>query len=321
MQFFSGLFEFIEGFGRVQVQGFRPGRLVGRSHGLLVVVLIVIVVKEVVIHAVAHVEHAANACDEGDDDADADQDGRHGALSVVGDIVGAAVIDRHLAKRPGDFTLSGCHRFCHGITSVVANIKAGDGDDVAFTLQAREHALCWAVSNQRKRKVNRTVGLCSERWRVAICFVVHQFNGGRRARDDRPCKPDHHVEGIRVGDRTGDENIRRIAIPLKRGRPAIYGCGERDVGEGWTRGLVGFVGFVGLVSTRVGCRLECEGCGETWHVVHRWVVAQSHVKTPVVRPLTADDNFVAPCLCRTVAGFRTGGIRSGPIHVEVGQVY
>ena len=183
-------------------------------------------------------------------------------------------------------------------------------------MDAWEHAFRWAVSNQRERKVNCTVGLCSEGGCISICLVVHQFNSGWRARDDLPCKSNHHVEGVGVGDRACDENVRSVAVPFVGRRSAIHCCGEGDVGEGWTGGLVGLVGFIlfgdngcfkGSTDHHIGC-------------VKLWIgLVEVEVEQSIVGTRACDFKEVAPNFGGTVADFCSISIHCCPRNLHIGE--
>ena len=171
----------------------------------------------------------------------------------------------YFTKRPLEFPLGGSRVLGHRIAGVVAEVKTGEVDDITLALKAGEHAFGRAVSYQGERKVNGAVGLSRKGWCVAIRLVVDQFNGGWRARDDLPCEPDQYIEGIRVGDRAGDANVRGIAVPFIGCRFAINGGGEGYIGERRFLGLVRFVGIIGgIVDHWSG--LQGVRSGETWNV-------------------------------------------------------
>ena len=129
---------------------------------------------------------------------------------------------------------------------------------------------------------------------------MHQFNGGWRARDDLPCEPDHHLKWVRVGDCTGDENIRRIAVPFVGGCSAINTRREGYIRE---RGLRGFIRFIGIVGFVIGHRggLQGIGCCETWNVEGGRIVAQREGQLAVVRRHPRNLKFIAADLGASIA--------------------
>ena len=285
----------------------------------VILVIVVIVVVELKGAPASKVKHSANTSGDGNEQADANQNGCHGAFSFVFDEIVLNDLRWHLTERPEDFTLGGRRVLGHGIAGIVARVKAGERDDVPLALLAGEHALGRSVANQRESEVNGSVGFCSERGVASIGFVVHHFNRRWRARNDLPGEPDHHVEGIGVGDRAGDAHVRSVAVPRVGGRSAIHGGREGDIGERRLNGLVGLVGGVGLVSFRIGCRSKDKRGGKFREVERRGRGSKADHQPAVVGADALNGQLVSTNLSRAVVDRRTGCIRGVPVHGHVGE--